>query len=833
MKATRPGVVLRRKMRRQTLRDWKQYLAIIMMGAIAVTLFVGLLSNALSLSQRVDAFYASGDTPDCWVLTNSHDQEDEDYIKGLLEEGDRFDKRFQTTAKLNSSSAYMVVTDTIPTLSHPIDVLAQSEDHSDTDFFFIDKGLWKQDGKDSAKKIAVGDDAAISVSFGAYLNVPEFVLNRFDDYVKEGGKKIHREKEVTMTSKVTAIMTFPENIQTSTFSTASFLLSTTKFKASLQSLLQENYTQTGIDLFNMLIGDKLPPMNEYLISLKDSSHLPALENSIREYFTAKKAKTGSTNFIEVLDRDLNPWSINADIEVTEATQLTFVFPMVFFFVALLVILTTASQIIIKERTQIGTMKAIGLTKREIYWHYLSIIFSLVTVATAIGFVVGPLLIPTIMASKYDLLYTLPARSLFVFPWWQALLTYAIFAGLSLLVAFISCRKEIRLSPAESMRASPVEYRGFSRNKNDKPKSASLLSLKMAFRNIAVSKYKSFMVTAGVTGCTALLVCGFGIENTLVHSVDHDMQMYYTGDLSITYSMVYDSPHPAFADDPNVKSYDQLYSATTKASSDSSSVTATFQIIGNEHPFYHIDAKPGTVAISAKMSADLGLNVGDEVRWSISDGSILSQKIGLVYTSSIVHAVVGFYDDFPDFKDKYTAAWVNAADGVSAETLKETILKTMPSGLIDQMQSRQDTQDRMNRTMSGISLMTTAVKCFAIALAVVVLYNLSLLNFRERTRDIATMKVLGFSLVEIGLSLVMESLLLTLIGIVLGSLAGFPFMFVVLYVNRVSLIEFLYFIQPATYFVAFALTFLVALGVNIYFSFLTKRVMMVESLKSVE
>ena len=136
-------------------------------------------------------------------------------------------------------------------------------------------------------------------------------------------------------------------------------------------------------------------------------------------------------------------------------------------------------------------------------------------------------------------------------------------------------------------------------------------------------------------------------------------------------------------------------------------------------------------------------------------------------------------------------------------------------------------------MGGIGVMTNAVKIFAILLGIVVIYNLTLMNFKERSRDIATLKVLGFNQKEIMRSLIIESLSLTLIGVLLGLALGYPFMLAVLENNIVSLVSYLYHIYFKTYIYAFLLTFGVAAVINVLLSLRIRKVRMVESLKSVE
>jgi putative ABC transport system permease protein len=153
--------------------------------------------------------------------------------------------------------------------------------------------------------------------------------------------------------------------------------------------------------------------------------------------------------------------------------------------------------------------------------------------------------------------------------------------------------------------------------------------------------------------------------------------------------------------------------------------------------------------------------------------------------------------------------------------------------VSKTQTQNDWRENINSVMSGILVMTNAVKIFAILLALVVLYNLALMNYKQRTRDIATLKVLGFFKKEIALSLLIESLTLTFIGSLIGLALGYPFMLAVMETNRVTLVEYLYNINLLTYAISFILTFIVSVVINSYFSFMTRRIQMVESLKSVE
>ena len=838
--------ILSKKLFRQTLSGWKQFISIIAMGGIAMTLFVGLLSNAESLSERVNSFYEAGDLPSLWVITKEHETDLGSSLKsaGVLDEEDRVDSRFQINARLNSHIVYGAITTGMPTLSHPIEV---SGEQSEGDrFFYVDQSL-AEDAKKSGEAIEVGKECALTYAFSSYVDnfaslVDSLYSSNPEYFVSAEKKEEFKEGELATKAKVTGIMTYPENVQSSKYYSSTYLMSKAVFSSSIHDGLREYFTEEGREAVESYLGlnldekatsESFPQDNEYLIALADSATLDKKKKAIETYFD-DHAVFGKDNLSSLLDRSLNPWSATVETEVMEATQLTFVFPIVFFLVAVLVILTTLSQIILKGRTQIGTMKALGLSKGQIYFHYLSLTFALVLIGSLIGFIAGPLIIPSIMAMKYNILYTLPTRSLFVFPWWQALTAFLAFSLVSLLAAVLAIHKEISLTPAQSMRQEVVSFKSKAKAA-DKKRTPLSLSVRMAFRNIRINKLKSAMVVVGVFGCTALLLCGFGIENTLDHGIDNDLNLFYSSSLNVTYA----SPRKGASDlasyFPNgeVSDVDEYHSGSINATFAGKSMSTTLRLFHDEHPYFKAElAEKGTVTISKKLTEEIGVKQGDTISFEFQNKEI-EATVGKVVEAFAVNGVYGYLSDplFGVSSPTYNGAWVQVKEGVAPEEVKAVLLREC--NYVSSVRTQKDTTDQINSVMNGIRIMTNAVKVFAILLALVVLYNLALLNFRERSRDIATLKVLGFSKIEIALSLIMETLSLTSLGIFLGFFAGWPFMYAVLFVNRVPLVKFMYTIFPASYLYAFLITFVTSLLINIYLSSLTGRVKMVESLKSVE
>ncbi len=529
-----------------------------------------------------------------------------------------------------------------------------------------------------------------------------------------------------------------------------------------------------------------------------------------------------------------PFYVTIDNDVTQARQFTFVFPFVFFAVAILVILTTLSQRILQERSQIGTMKAIGLKKSQIYWHYIRLSGMLVGLGTLIGEIIGPLLIPRILGQKYSILYSLPAMK-FVFPVWEGILTAIVFLGISALVTFLICHKEVALKPVDSMRPVPPKFKDKHVSHTKKQKIGKL-SCKMAFRNIRINKVKSLMVIVGVLGCTALLCCGFGIEDTVDNGIEHDLSMFYNTDMSVSFKNSFSAKEMR----ENLLSYEGVESVdpyimtnTSAFIDDGAKVETRIYVIQKDTDTVSVSFDHSKVAITQKVANKTGAKVGDKIHFTYKTVSY-DAEIALIQDAFVYHGVYAF-SDAPFFKGEdsftYSTAYLKVKDSNDPAMVSSTILEKDEN--VSSITTYSDRRKMIQDVLSGVYVMTNAVKVFAILLAIVVLYNLALMNFQERTRDIATLKVLGFSRLEIAFSLLLETMSLTAVGVIFGLCLGYPFMLAVLGTNVVELVEYLYAITVSSYVISFVLTFVVAFIVNLILTKRIKKIMMVESLKSVE
>ena len=238
-----------------------------------------------------------------------------------------------------------------------------------------------------------------------------------------------------------------------------------------------------------------------------------------------------------------------------------------------------------------------------------------------------------------------------------------------------------------------------------------------------------------------------------------------------------------------------------------------------------------IAINESKAEDLGVNIGDTIKFSVNGTEYSKQIVEIFYTFTVSGLFV-YTETLPELSNTRTNCWITVKEGHNEDEVKEIILN---SGIkeVNSALTKTENLARVDGYMANVETMTDTIKIFAIVLAVIVLINLSILNFRERLRDYATLKVLGYSRFEIARSMIYEGMLLTTVGSLLGMCIGLPLEMVVLDTNKTPLLSWQYIIYPKTYLIAFLLSFIVALVVNCLMTYGIKKISMSESLKSVE
>lgn len=596
----------------------------------------------------------------------------------------------------------------------------------------------------------------------------------------------------------------------------------------------------------------------------------------------------------ILDRNANI-SYNSYIQDTENIQnIATVFPIVFFIVATLISLTSMTRMVEEQRIQIGTLKALGYNKMQIASKYL-IYASLACVIGGIsGMCVGFILLPKIVWMMYSMMYTID----------EFIVDFNVLyggLGLGLISACIigatsmTISKELKYNPSELMRPkSPKLGKRVLLERITFVWKRLSFSRKVTIRNIFRYKKRLLMTIFGICGCTALILTGFGLKDSIGRILTDQYGRINKYDMQITLkSDLEDEQKQNFIQELNEKDeIDDLievyimsgnlmnYKNTsevkngnvinsnsninndndTKNDSDIKNKQEDVQIIvpKNEKEISKainiLDAKTsetveledGQIYITQKVAELLNVKQGSIVVLKNKDDIQREVKVGAIvenYISHYVYMTRNMYEELycsddiiiKDGDNRYNT---NSICIINKENLSEQQIDDMAKQILEKNEvasiTRTDTiAGLMNDMMSSLNYVVIVLIISAGLLAFVVLYNLANINISERIRELATIKVLGFYNKEVYLYVARETVLLTIIGISLGLIGGYFLNSFVLATCELNMLKFSTQINIESYFYSVLITWGFTMIVNIFTYFSLKKINMIESLKSIE
>lgn len=530
-----------------------------------------------------------------------------------------------------------------------------------------------------------------------------------------------------------------------------------------------------------------------------------------------------------------------------------IFPVFFVLVAALVALTTMTRMVDEQRINIGTLKGLGYTPGMIAKKYIVYAMSASAIGSIIGLVVGYTLFPTIIYNAYAIMYTVPKVELRT-DFFITVLSIATSIFVTTFAAFAACRRELIEAPAILMRPKApkngkrilLERIGFIWNKIG-------FIWKVTLRNIFRCKKRFLMTVLGISGCTALILTGFGIRDSIQMIVD--VQFGELNKYSMTAS--YDSDEKTedveylkslISNEKGVKEIGMFHNQNAKVMINNKEKEVTVVIPENKNTFKNFidlrDRKSHTpikldnkgIVISEKAARNLDAKVGDKVK-ILNENDVSADAVISGITENYVNHYIYMTNDY------YKALFNRNADsnrvyGVLDDSVTLDQEDKMASKIIDSTCANGTVfttgiKDGFSDTIKSLNYVVLLMIVSAGALAFVVLYNLSNVNISERIREIATIKVLGFYDKEVSAYIYRENVILTLIGAVVGLGLGVILHQFIMVTVEVENMMFGRLINPLSYAAAFVLTIVMGTIVNLVMNKKLKKVEMVESLKSVD
>ena len=492
-----------------------------------------------------------------------------------------------------------------------------------------------------------------------------------------------------------------------------------------------------------------------------------------------------------------------------------VFPVFFFLVAALVCMTTMTRMVDEQRNEMGTLKALGYSKLQIASKY--IIYALIAsiLGSILGCSLGMYLFPTVIFNAWNTLYNIDQIK-FLFQPGLILLASGSVTGITLLATLYSIYSELIEMPSQLMRPKAAKA-----GKKILLERISFIWKRLSFlqkvtaRNIFRYKKRFFMTIIGIAGCSALLVAGFGINDSISDIVNQQYNVIYHYDATVSAkTSEITSQIKSLKGVKDVYEEDHL-AVTTKI--ENKDISTTVHIISNDKKFKdfctlfngnkEFDLDDSSVLISQKMATKLNKKAGDTIKIKDANNKVIKAKIKGVFTNYVGHHI---YASESLYKSWNTSAKTTHIYLIKSKKTTKKFERNLGNKImnIDGVQSvtfYSSLQKNFKDMIKSISYIVVVLVISAACLAFVVLYNLSNVNISERKREIATIKVLGFTRKEVDAYINRETILLTILGSLIGLGIGIGLHHLIMNLAEMDDIMFGRTINSISYVISFVMT----------------------------
>lgn len=530
-----------------------------------------------------------------------------------------------------------------------------------------------------------------------------------------------------------------------------------------------------------------------------------------------------------------------------------VFPVIFFLVAALISLTTMTRMVEDQRTQIGTLKALGYSKFAIMSKYINYALLATVGGSICGVLIGEKVLPYIIISAYGIMYHNMASNLQI----HYEFTYAVTASVAAVVCTLgatlfSCYRELSETPASLMRPpAPKEGKRVLLERITFFWKHLSFSWKSTLRNLFRYKKRLFMTIFGIAGSMALMLVGFGIQDSIMDIAlrQYSKLQHYDGTIisdEDAGKKEREKLEKFLQEDERISRYTDVQFTKMETPAGKSNLSVYVYVPENLENFKEdvtlqnrrtkeqYELSDAGAAISEKTAKLAGLSVGDMITL-IQDNKPYQVKVDLItenYMGHYIYMTPKVYEEAfhkkPDFENIIFTVKDEAKENM--EQVGNEILEFPAALSISYTSSLADQLDRMLSTL-GTVIVVLIVS--AGMLAFVVLYNLNNINITERQRELATLKVLGFYDQEVSQYVFRENVLLTIIGVIAGAAFGILLHRYVITTVEVDAVMFGRNIKPLSFLYSALFTCGFSVFVNMVMHFKLKKIDMVESLKSVE
>ncbi len=530
-----------------------------------------------------------------------------------------------------------------------------------------------------------------------------------------------------------------------------------------------------------------------------------------------------------------------------------VFPILFFIVAALISLTTMTRMVEEQRTQIGTLKALGYGKLSIAGKYLNYALLATVGGSIFGVLFGEKVFPYIIVTAYKIMYTHVPDVVIPYNWEYGIMAAGAAILCTGLATLLACYKELASQPAVLMRP-PAPKQGKRVFLERIPFIWKHLSFiwKSTIRNLIRYKKRFFMTVFGIGGCMALMIVGFGLRDSIfaIGKLQYGELQLYDGMVILnTDAEEEDRKEPAkyLSSEKEVSDIMEGYSkrVTISKGKEEQEVYLSvpsdleknkeFQVFRNRITKKEFELEKNSVILTEKAAQLLDVEKGDKIVLEDKDEKQAELQVTDICENYMEHYL---YIPPETYREIYGEDMEPNTVYFKMKNFNEKGVKEIGENILDKRGALNVTytyniQGQLDDMLESLDIVIVVLIISAGLLAFVVLYNLNNINITERKRELATIKVLGFYDKEVSAYVLRENILLTIIGVVVGIALGSILHRFVIVTVEIDSVMFTRIIENISFVLSAALTCMFSFLVNAVMYFKLKKIDMVESLKSVE
>ena len=790
--------MLKKKMFRDIKQNLSQFITIFLMVLIGVMVYVGIEAYMDGMTSAADNFYKNNNIQDLNVMGNLSDK-DLDKIKSLDNVKDA-EKKLVVNAidKDDKDKTYL--------LSF-IDSNNISKFHiMDGEKFDVNKkGAWVDNFYAEKNNLKVGD--TIKIKYDTFsleekilglINVPDHIYD-----VKDESELVpNRENFGFVYLSVNEI---PESY--------------------IKDLVMKEMKITDEKIFDKYVTNfnykEYIPYNYIMVDVNKKKNVTSVKEDIEDKVSNAKA-------IVKIEDTLSYQRYQGEID--EGASYVGIFSGLFLFIAMLSVITTMTRVVKKQKIQIGTMKALGIKNSKIVMHYVGYGFFVSLAAAIVGIILGKYFIGTFFLNMEMDYFEVPNGIPVVKP-----LSYLVALLVVMVVSFITyltCRKELFKKPAEALRNEVPNVKVSSLNLSTKGIFKKLnFSSKWNYRDILRNKFRTVTAVVGIVGCCMLIVCAFGMLNSMNHFIKLQFEDLYNFNYKLSLKENIKDDELKVLTDKYGNNTSETLTIETKIGKEREANTIFVTNAGNLVRFQNENGefikvnKNNGVYVTRKLAAQKNLKVGDTIKWHI-------YGVNKYYESKIV----GLTKDPQVQNLTMTKEYLESLDiDYKPDSLyTNTDLKGVKD--IKNVSLVQDINELKNGLESMLSMMKSMIMLiivFAIGLGAIIIYNMGILSYSEKQYQFATLKVLGFSDKKIRKIFVQQNNWITVLSIIIGLPTGY-YMTSWIYESVIAdNYDLSAYINLSTYLIAIIGTILVSIIVSRMLSKKVNKIDMVSSLKANE